>query len=1274
MSLKDRKKQPTAPRAALDVARPSRKTTRSAPAASPPPPRQEDDGFSIDFYRNFYGDLHDLTPAQAAAHWRTFGRGEDRFPNAQAVIDACRRQGRSLPPDFDGLLYHLLNPHALPSATADMIAEAHYLAIGRDLGLPYRPEDHNFVRDLYLDAESPYSFNLRTEALAGTAPLFQSPRQLLAAAGIGATDILSAFSTTDYIVAHGGLGLRRGAQCLHHFVMRGLDDGAPIRFDLLFDAAFYRDVNRELADLNDRDVYRHWLNHGLARDEPPNAARFLGKLLLHRTDHYPTGFNPEIYAAMNPDLADTVVGPWRLLQHCIVHGIVEERSGTQPYQENADLFRAAADLQAIAGQLGIAQRLYETTLRADPTHVTARRHYADCLFRQRNFHAAAEQFQALMTTGSDTIWTYLNLATCLIELRAWQDAAGTIRKLAEQRPGDLGVQRRLRDICRSGYDALRAEALWYAEHGFENEARAAIAQAMAVLDCLTMHRDHLETLPTRPLRSVAIVADLGLSQCRFYRVEQKRAQLETLGIESAIFDFHSDTEAFLRRLSTFDAVIFYRVTATPDIVQAIDATRAAGKPSFYEIDDLMFDAKRFPDSFESYGGQITRSLYATLVIAPAQLRAAMALCDFAVASTPALARQMATVLGKERVFLHRNALHEPHEALLRAAPPPASGGRVKIFYGSGTKAHNEDFDAFAAPALLRVLQEQPQVDLVIVGYLTLPPSFAPFRSRITRIDPIWDIALYWQVMATADIAIAVLKPGLIADCKSEIKWLEAALLAIPSVVTATETYREVVEAGRTGLLATTPEEWHAALTRLVTQPELRRSIGRAARERVLRGYGRPAMAQSLGRLLGHRPAALVAGKGRQRLLLVNVFFPPQAVGGATRVVCDNARDLQRLFPDDVEIEIFTTLEGSLDPYRCATTLWQGVPVQSVTTPDDPAIDHRIRDEGMVAAFAACVDRFQPDVIHFHCLQRLTAAICEVPLQRKIPYVITAHDGWWISDQQFLVDDAGVVTLYDYRHPLEEAARHGARRLARMQLLRQVIDGAAEFLTVSAPFAALHEKAGLRRPRVIENGLPPITFHPRSPSATGRVRLAHIGGIGLHKGYPLIQSALIAEPFRHLELLVIDHAMLPGQETTSSWGTTPVTFRGKTPQSHIADLYRDIDVLLAPSVWPESFGLVVREALQAGCWVVTSDRGAIGAPVTPACGFVVPVDRDDALRAALRDIDARPARYLGPLEKRPVLRPAEDQARALAALYAEVTSRPVAQSEERIAAPIGGRAA
>ncbi len=78
------------------------------------------------------------------------------------------------------------------------------------------------------------------------------------------------------------------------------------------------------------------------------------------------------------------------------------------------------------------------------------------------------------------------------------------------------------------------------------------------------------------------------------------------------------------------------------------------------------------------------------------------------------------------------------------------------------------------------------------------------EDHLLLIEPNWDVNVYWAVLSQVDIDIAVLKPSPMADCKSEIKWLEAAMFAVPSVVSDT------------GFLCRTPADWTATLGRLVT--------------------------------------------------------------------------------------------------------------------------------------------------------------------------------------------------------------------------------------------------------------------------------------------------------------------------------------------------------------------------------------------------------------------------------------------------------------------------
>jgi glycosyltransferase involved in cell wall biosynthesis len=135
------------------------------------------------------------------------------------------------------------------------------------------------------------------------------------------------------------------------------------------------------------------------------------------------------------------------------------------------------------------------------------------------------------------------------------------------------------------------------------------------------------------------------------------------------------------------------------------------------------------------------------------------------------------------------------------------------------------------------------------------------------------------------------------------------------------------------------------------------------------------------------------------------------------------------------------------------------------------------------------------------------------------------------------------------------------------------------------------------------------------------------------------------------LTVIDYDMKPGERQVEVWNTTEVEFLPKVPEERVTELYAKIDVLLAPSVWPESFGLVSREALQCGCWVIASDRGSVGECVTEGVnGHIVDVGDTEDLIRVLTDIDRDPARYRVPPPPPPKLRRARDQVDDLARLY------------------------
>ena len=113
-----------------------------------------------------------------------------------------------------------------------------------------------------------------------------------------------------------------------------------------------------------------------------------------------------------------------------------------------------------------------------------------------------------------------------------------------------------------------------------------------------------------------------------------------------------------------------------------------------------------------------------------------------------------------------------------------------------------------------------------------------------------------------------------------------------------------------------------------------------------------------------------------------------------------------------------------------------------------------------------------------------------------------------------------------------------------------------------------------------------------------IQICHIGGMSMHKGYQQLRQAVKSmQSGLNLEFTVVDHRLSSkGDEYNANWNGYKVHFIAPIPMDKMDLFYASQDVLVAPSIWPESFGLVTREALSAGLWVIASDSGALAEPL------------------------------------------------------------------------------
>jgi glycosyltransferase involved in cell wall biosynthesis len=345
-------------------------------------------------------------------------------------------------------------------------------------------------------------------------------------------------------------------------------------------------------------------------------------------------------------------------------------------------------------------------------------------------------------------------------------------------------------------------------------------------------REFRKHLPDPSRFKVLFVVGCVEGESKRYRVSNIQEQLALLGVETATI-YEVDITERLDWMVTFDIMVLMRTAASPMIRRLIKLCGNLDIPTVFDVDDYVFEPEivRYVDGIRGWSG-IDKEYYVQGV---RWFRETLELCDYFVAPTDYLAARAAE-LGKQ-TFVIRNGLNERQLQLSEEAVVKEKSHKsvVRIGYLSGTPTHQKDFEV-AIPALLSIMQEFPEVELSIQGYLDLDDRFEEFRDRVEQ-RPFVGWEELPNHVARLDINIAPLEIGNpFCEAKSELKYFEPALLKIPTVASATDAFRFAITNGENGFLAETEADWYESLKKLVASPQLRGEIGERAYRHVTSAY------------------------------------------------------------------------------------------------------------------------------------------------------------------------------------------------------------------------------------------------------------------------------------------------------------------------------------------------------------------------------------------------------------------------------------------------------
>jgi glycosyltransferase involved in cell wall biosynthesis len=292
-----------------------------------------------------------------------------------------------------------------------------------------------------------------------------------------------------------------------------------------------------------------------------------------------------------------------------------------------------------------------------------------------------------------------------------------------------------------------------------------------------------------------------------------------------------------------DALVICRAFYTQAIDQLVTRARARRIPVVFDCDDLVFDPGYVPLVMKSLDldlnhDQDLQYWYARM----ARYNAVMRRCDRAIATNPFLAAQMESA-GHIRADVIPNFLHEVQQAVstelyeAKRTSGFRSDGTITIGYFSGSPTHTRDF-AVAAPALARLMDTDPRIQLRVVGFLDAKGGLEKYGSRV-EVYPLQDPMNLQRLIAEVEINISPLQNNLFTNCKSELKYFEAAIAGTITVATPTEPFARAIVDGENGFLSTALE-WDdklRAACAVVDSPARYAAIAKRGFELAERNYG-----------------------------------------------------------------------------------------------------------------------------------------------------------------------------------------------------------------------------------------------------------------------------------------------------------------------------------------------------------------------------------------------------------------------------------------------------
>lgn len=280
------------------------------------------------------------------------------------------------------------------------------------------------------------------------------------------------------------------------------------------------------------------------------------------------------------------------------------------------------------------------------------------------------------------------------------------------------------------------------------------------------------------------------------------------------FFLDQEFELILKLIKEVDIVTFIRVHWKHELDLILSNARSARKKVVFDVDDLIFDVDYVPlvtNTLNVHFGSARDYEFWFGDIARIGFMASKA--DVFISTNKFLARMLESKF-KKSCYLIQNSLNDEqlmvsHQCVMNKKCERSRSPFV-IGYFSGTPSHVNDFKVIYRE-MMQLLYDFPDMRLDVVGFMEFPAQMQPLIAdgRVT-FTPLVDFVELQRLISQVDVNIVPLVRNTFTNCKSELKFFEAAIVNTVTVATPTYTYSSAITHGLNGFLCN-PGEWYKTI-------------------------------------------------------------------------------------------------------------------------------------------------------------------------------------------------------------------------------------------------------------------------------------------------------------------------------------------------------------------------------------------------------------------------------------------------------------------------------